>query len=370
MKEVSPFRDALSDIRSVALNARHNGKKVIGTLCTYAPEEIIHAAGCHPMRLFSTNNEIILAEKHLQSYCCSMVRGVLEDSLSGRFDFLEGTVFPHTCDSMQRLSDIWRMKNQYPFFADVVLPVKLNTPSAEVYMNHILTRFRQDLETVAGKKITDADITASIRLYNTIKTHLSDIYALQSEHPGILSGSDLNTIVRATMVMEKEAAARALGRIVDMLRHQDPAARHDKRLILSGSVCDVPDIFTAVESAGGMIAGDDLCTGQRWFHTLTDENIPPLDALAKRYMSRMPCPAKHDSLSTRADALVDLARKNKARGVLFLLLKFCDPHSFDYPFLKDTLEKKGIKTLLVETDGQQQSHAQLFTRIETFIHTL
>ena len=50
------------------------------------------------------------ADAHLQAYSCSLVRGALEDALAGRLDFLDGAmVFPHTCDSIQRLSDIWRM---------------------------------------------------------------------------------------------------------------------------------------------------------------------------------------------------------------------------------------------------------------------
>src|SRR3989339_1489352 len=128
-------------------------KKIVGTLCSYAPEEIIIAAGAHPFRLFDSGQKGRFADAHLQSYCCSLVRGILEDALAGRLEFLDGTVFPHTCDSMQRLSDIFRMNGKYLFFADVVLPAKLNTESAKIYMADILASFKNGLETAVGHEI-------------------------------------------------------------------------------------------------------------------------------------------------------------------------------------------------------------------------
>ncbi|MFN2437417.1 MAG: 2-hydroxyacyl-CoA dehydratase, partial [Desulfotignum sp.] len=48
----------------------------------------------------------------------------------------------------------------------------------------------------------------------------------------------------------------------------------------------------------------------------------------RRYAQRLVCPAKHRGLHTRAQHLVDQARQVKADGVVFVLLKFCDPHAF------------------------------------------
>ena len=55
---------------------------------------------------------------------------------------------------------------------------------------------------------------------------------------------------------------------------------------------------------------------------------------------------------------------------IFMLLKFCDPHAFDYPYLKECLDREGIKNMLIEMDDQQQSLGQLSTRLETFIQMI
>ena len=370
MKEIMIFHEAIKDVPAIASKIKAKPKKIIGYLCSYAPEELIYAAGFHPMRLFSSKSDIVLAENHLQAYCCSLVRGVLEDSLSGRLDFLDGTVFPHTCDSIQRLSDIWRMNGRYEFFADVILPAKLNTQSARIYMVDVLTKFKKDLETASGKEITNADLHESIKKFNLIKKNLSKIYALQSLKPGIIKGDDLYAIVKGSMVMDRDEVADLLPAIVSRLEKMDAPASNGKRIIVSGSICDSPDIYTLIEEVGGVIAGDDLCTGQRWFEGQILEDGNPIAAIAKRYMDRVICPAKHASPTARGENIVSLAGKNKADGVIFMLLKFCDPHAFDYPYLKECLDRQGIKNMLIEMDDQQQSLGQLSTRLETFIHMI
>ncbi len=371
IKEIQIFHDAVNDPAALAHTI---DKKIIGHLCSYAPEELVHAAGFHPMRLFSSKSDIILAEEHLQAYCCSLVRGVLEDSLSGRLDYLSGTVFPHTCDSIQRLSDIWRLDKKYQFFWDVVMPAKLNTKSARTYMTDVLTRFKTGLEKACGKAITDDDLSTSIAVINTIRQALSAIYALQSKYPGIIKGSDLYALVKGAMIMDRDKAADLLTRIVPQLEDQAEDFIEDKtlaRLVISGSICDTPGLYQAIEDAGGIVVGDDLCTGQRWFEGLVMEDVHPkgpIGAIADRYMDRVTCPAKHATTTLRGEQMVSLAQKNNAHGVIFALLKFCDPHAFDYPYIKEALDSEGIKNILIEMDDQQDSFGQLSTRIETFIH--
>ncbi|MBU0969319.1 MAG: 2-hydroxyacyl-CoA dehydratase family protein [Proteobacteria bacterium] len=368
MKEITPFHTAINDLAGLA--AGINSGKIIGYMCSYAPEELIYAAGFHPMRLFSSKSDISLAESHLQAYCCSLVRGVLEDCLAGRLDYLNGMVFPHTCDSIQRLSDIWRLNTNHGFFADVIMPAKLNTPSARAYMKDVLKKFQIDLETAIGHSISPADLEASICLFNRIRKHLARIYELKSRFPSIIGERDLFAIVKGAMVMDRKELADQLEKIVQRLEQKDPPPSSGKRIILSGSICDMPDIYSLIEAAGGMVVADDLCTGNRWFEGQMDEGIDPLEALTARYADRAICPAKHAGNTLRGENLVRLAKEHKADGVIFAFLKFCDPHAFDFPYMKEFLDKAAIKNLHLELDDQQQGQGQLSTRLETFIHMI
>lgn len=370
MKTIERFHTAVNQSRETAARIRQAGKKIIGYLCSYAPEELIHAAGSHPMRLFSSGHGIVLAENHLQSYCCSLVRGVMEDRLAGRLDFLDGTVFPHTCDSMQRLSDIWRMNKGHGFFADLGLPVKLTTSDSAVYLEAVLSRFKSDLETALGTAITDADLEKSITLFNRIRTYLTAIHEFRVRYPGRIRGADMNTLVKGTMIMDRDDAAILLSGVVESLEQLPVPDTPVKRVVLAGSICDTPDLFDAVEAVGGAVVGDDLCTGQRWFDSLVPEDRPPLAALAHRYRTRATCPAKHAGLTARADLLLSLVDRTRADGVIFPMLKFCDPHAFDLPYLKEGLEKKEIRSMALDIDDSPQNQGQIATRIETFIQML
>jgi benzoyl-CoA reductase/2-hydroxyglutaryl-CoA dehydratase subunit BcrC/BadD/HgdB len=140
--------------------------------------------------------------------------------------------------------------------------------------------------------------------------------------------------------------------------------------VLAGSVCSHPDIYDIIEQAGGVVVGDDLCTGSRYFEGVIDEKAPPLEAIAKRYLERPVCPAKHNSLTSRGENIIRIVRESKADGVVFMLLKFCDPHAFDYPYIKAMLDKENIPCMLMDMEEQLPAEGQLQTRFETFIQIL
>ena len=97
---VHPYRD---------WKARYPRRRVFGYLCTYAPLEVLHAAGFTPVRLMQLSGPVALANAYLPSFACAPARAVTERMLGGELDFLDGVLFTHTCDTMQCMADIWCM---------------------------------------------------------------------------------------------------------------------------------------------------------------------------------------------------------------------------------------------------------------------
>ncbi len=348
----------------------HSGK-IIGTFCSYTPEEIILAADALCFRVFGTGARTSLADGHLQAYSCSLVRGALEDAMSGALDFLDGVVFPHTCDSIQRLSDIWRINIHLGFHADVVLPVKLDTQNARAYMTDVFNRFRNQLERYLGLKISDAALTGATEKYNRIRNYMKKIYDIRRENPDIIASRDLHTLIKASMIMDRNQLLDHLLQIVPALeekRDRVPFSR--KRLVLTGGICNMPDIFSAIEDAGGAVVWDDLCTGYRYFQGTIAIGGDIIESIARRYAERMVCPAKHSGIWRRGEQLLKIVTENQADGVVFLLLKFCDPHAFDFPYIKNILEQNGIPSMLLEIEDQSSLDGRLQTRLEAFLEML
>ena len=370
MEPIEAFRNAAGNPHEYGRRLKNQGANVLGYFCSYTPEEIIHAAGVHPMRLFGAQGDTGIADAHLQAYCCSLVRGALSDVLSGTLDYLDGAVFPHTCDSIQRLSDIWSLNTGFRFFADVVLPVKLTTESSRTYLEDVLRKFRHELEKGFGITISDDDLRASLRRYNRIRATLKGLFEQYARNASPLSASDLNTIVRGSMVLDRQETEENLSILSAQCRGSAPSRGSGKRVMLVGSVCEHPDIYELIERAGGHVVWDDLCTGSRYFEGTCSEDGDPIAAIAERYFERVICPAKHSSVTARGENLVRLSGQYQVQGVIFLQLKFCDPHSFDYPYLKETLDRAGFPNMILEIEAQLPPEGQLLTRFETFIHML
>ena len=373
MNRLDIIRETARDPHSYAKKWKEKtGGKVVGYFCTYTPEEIVHASGSLPFRIFGSVDNISLADTHLQAYSCSLVRGGLEEALKGNLSFLDGTVFPHTCDSIQRLSDIWRLNAGFPFHLDVVLPVKLDTASARDYLGEVLGKFRRDLEQSLGKSISDSQLGDSVKLYNRMRGLMRELYLLRSGNPGILTGRDVYWVIKASMVMDRAEFTENLEKLLEELKASTPqsAGKASRRAFLAGGICNHPDFYTLIEDAGGSVVWDELCTGTRSFEGVLDETVPPLEALTKRYSERVVCPAKYNGNTSRADNLLRLVREKEAAGVVFVYLKFCDPQSFDYPYMKEALDRAGIPSMLLEVEEQPQAEGQLRTRFETFMDML
>ena len=374
MKYYEEIRQAANSPRDYARRLKkESGKKMIGYVCSYVPEEIILAAGAHPLRLFGAGENASLADSHLQAYCCSLVRGILEEGLSQRAAFLDGMVFPHTCDSVQRLSDIWRLNIPFGFHLDLILPVKLNTESAGDYMVDVLRRFREEIGAALGADVTVEALNGAIAMINSIRMSLRTIYELCSVQPGLLSGEELYTLVRASMVMDRERLAVLLAELVVELKAGAGKAADDlppKRIVVAGGICNHPDIYSMIEEAGGAVVWDDLCTGARYFSQAAANSADPIAGIAERLLTRMVCPAKHADLDTRAKHLIRIVKERHAKGVVYLLLKFCDPHAFDYPDIKKSLDDAGIPAMLMEIADPLPPGGQLKTRLEAFLEML
>ena len=381
------FSEVVRDPFSYGRNLKAaSGKKMVGYVCTYVPEEIILAANAHPFRLFGTTGEMGKADAHLQAYCCSLVRGIMEEGLRGGTDFLDGIVFPHTCDSIQRLSDLWRMNVTAGFHLDAVLPVKLDTESARRYFVEVLGRLRRDLERELAVTIGDEELWRAVALMNELRANLRRIYDLRNDNPALLTSDALYTAVKAAMIMDRQEGNAMLAELaqamaaspekspVAAVADRNGAAAAGKqqpiRLVMAGGICNHPRIHHFIEDAGGAVVWDDLCTGSRYFETPVAGDNDPLEAIAARFVNRAVCPAKHAGLTSRAENLVSLVKGKNARGVVFLLLKFCDPHAFDYPYLKTALDREGIPSLLLEVEDPLPAEGQLHTRFEAFLEML
>ena len=362
---------------------RYPDHRAMGYFCTYVPEEIIHAAGFAPLRIRSGSPPPSRADAHLQSYTCALCRSALDQALRGDLGFLQGVVFPHTCDTLQALADVWQMSFPDLYVETVVQPVTLSSPSTRPYLIAELQRFRRSLEELVGQEISDQAIQASIELYNEKRRLLARLYDLRDR----FTAPELFVATSAGFVMPLEEYNQLLGELVELLAGEgvsippslpgrgwgrvDPHKPRFKGpgLVLVGAVLDAPAILTTVEELGARIVGDDLCTGSRYFAQPVEADGDPIAALADRYINRLPCPAKYHPDHEPGEHLLKLLNETEADGIVFVLLKFCDPHAFDYAMIKEKLDAASVPHLRLEME-HAPALEQWRTRLQAFLEMI
>jgi bcr-type benzoyl-CoA reductase subunit C len=370
-KGVDVFRSVSANLYEPARTAAQRGQKVAGYMCTYTPVELLDAAGYVPVRILGRMGSVSRADSHLQVFACSLARSALDMALSGELDFLSLMVFSHTCDTMQNLVDIWAANiSDAPVFA-ISTPVEVDTSHAHDFYRQELVRMQRFLEAERGSAITDEELTASIRGYDEHRAMMRRLYAVRRANPERLSGRDMLSVVLSWFVMPREEHARILERLVDDVESAQQTLTDGRpRVYVVGSICSSPDYVRAIEDAGCVIADDDLCTGSRAFLVEAPPDADPLGRLARMYLSRSPCPAKHYPGYDPGTYILEQARESQAEGVIFLLTKFCDPWAFDYTYVRERLRKEGMPSILLEIEQHVPPSEQFRTRVSAFAEML
>jgi benzoyl-CoA reductase subunit C len=365
-----------------ARELKAEGKGIIGYLCTFAPIEIIAAAGLVPYRLTGSAGETIsVADTHLETIACPYTRSILDLTLKGKYDFLDGFVMPHSCDNVVNLYNVFASSIAHSYAHFVNVPHTLSAPSIKFFAAELGT-FKRSLEKYTGREITAEDLRTAIGLYNEQRALVRELYAFRKQaHPPI-SGTEMTRVVVAVMslpVAEANALLRSL--IIDIgnrVQKRDEVGNAAPRLMIHGTGNDETTFLEIVEGAGARVVVDDLCFGTRsyWFEvSLTDD---PLLGLAETYLDKIRCPRTYrqspgtheEDLENRFGHIYKLASDFGVKAVILYLLRYCDTHAFDAPDLKEYLQGKGLPVLQIEEDYPTSSVGRLTTRVQAFLETL
>lgn len=336
--------------------------KAIGYFCSYVPEELLIAAGFNPIRILPGLTDASLSQTHLQSYTCYLSRACLHRALKGELDFLSGVIFSHTCDTMQGLADIWLQARPGTFVETFNFPTVLSSEKAFHYTIAELERLKKHLEDFTGKPIEEESLREAVRLLNKKRSLLQ---TLASKREG-LSAPLYFQLVNQALSMPLEEA-------IGFLEASEPELGEKPegklRILLAGSTLDDMALVEFVEESGGKIVEDDFCNGTRYFQTLTDESLPPMEAIARRLMERPLCPCKFLRPGAYSLTLLEKACRARAHGVILIRQKFCDPWGWEFPLMQSVFREKGIPLLMVETE-QPGALGPAATRIQAFLEML
>lgn len=345
---------------------KETGKKAVGMFPVFTPDEIVYAAGFIPAGMWGGHTEFELADKYLQSFCCSLVRANMEYGLRGDYDMLSAVVGNSFCDALKGLFKNWPYGIKHIPVIPCVYPQ--NTyPEAEEYLVKEFTYFKQNFEKCLGVNITEEALTEAVDIYDGYRDACRKFTEIARDYPVTIDAKTRHFIIKAAQFYDKKIYTEKLNMIIEGLLASPKEHKDGLRVVLSGVMVDAISYLDALVENDVIVVADDLMQESRQFRTPNVKEGTALERMAKRYTNIKGCAMVYDEQKTRGDLLIDLKNRSGADAVIYALFKFCEIEEFDYPMIKAQMEKEGVKMLYIESDQQVETSGQLANRIQAFV---
>jgi len=350
---------------------KSKGKKVIGWLCTYVPEEIIHAAGALPVRITGYGQEVELEDANAFMYInnCSFSRSCLQMGLKGEYEYLDGVIGSSTCDGARRLFDLWCHYISTPFHHMISVPRKYTEQAHTLYYDQIVL-FKKSFEDFMGIAISDEALLDSVYVYNESRRLLKRLYELRKLENPPITGAETMEILNANFRMPKELFNRYLNKLLEELETSGIEHKCRSRLMVTGSVMNNPEFIKSIEDLGALVVTDELCTGTRyWSDTVVLDGRTPLNAISRRYLDNFPC-ARMVPSDERFNRVLDLVKDYRVDGVISQIIRYCVPYAHDVPLITPRLKVISVPTLGLDVEYGTSGSGQIRTRVQAFLEML
>ena len=324
------------------------GKKAIGHMPIYAPQEVVEAADMLPVGILGGGDqiEIIRGDAYYQSYICQIPRSTIEMGLTGKLDALDGMLFPAICDVIRNLSGMWRMMFPDKYVRYVDLPQNFEWEMGGKFYVHDLRELGAELGQRSGVAPTDEALRAAIVRRNENRRLIRELYDLRAEAPHLVPTAELYVVIRAGYQLPVDEHNAILRAYTTAARADTRPALDQARVVVIGSFCEQPPVglLKTLERAGCYIVDDDLILGARFLKADVATTGDPWEALARAYLEHSAnTSSRYEPDGNKGSYLVELCKKRHAEGVVFCAPSFCDPALLEQPMLETALEKAGIQ---------------------------
>ncbi len=362
------------------MDAKAQGRKVIGSYCVFVPEELVLAVDGVAVGLCAgAEFNFEGAETLLPRNTCSLIKAAFGFKLGKVCPYLEASdvvVGENTCDGKKKAYEVLA-----PLVKDLYV---MDLPQTKSEMGKALLKeeyrkFIAKLEKVSGKKVTVASLKKAVEIVNAKRMAVKRLAAIRAADPAPISGLDALLVNQVFFHDDPLRFTESVNKLCDELelRVKNRTGVFPKgttRVVVSGCPMAVPNwkVPVLIESSKAVIVGEESCVGERgtrWLTEVKGNTVDEiLDSITDRYFN-IDC-AVFTPNPSRVDYVKEMTKKLQAQGVIHYCLQFCQPYIMESGPVEKELEKSGVPTLRLETDYSQEDTGQLKTRIEAFVECL
>ncbi len=362
------------------MDAKAQGRKVVGSYCVFVPEELILAVDGVSVGLCAgAEFNFEGAEKLLPRSICPLIKSAFGFKTGKVCPYLEASdivVGENTCDGKKKSYEVLAPMVKDLYIMD--LP-QMKSEKGKALLREEYAKFVKKLESASGKKITADSLKKGIATVNAKRKAVKRLAELRAADPAPISGLDALLVNQVFFYDDPVRFTASVNTLCDELEDRVKKGvgvfpKGTKRVIVSGCPMAVPNwkLPAVIESSGAVIVGEESCVGERGTRWLTEEKGKTVDDMVgditERYFN-IDC-AVFTPNPTRVDHVKDMFKKYNAKGVFHYSLQFCQPYIVESGPAEEALKKAGVPVLRLETDYGQEDMGQLKTRVEAFLETM
>lgn len=355
---------------------KERGEAIIGTFCTYFPDEVIIAMGAQTVSLCSMSQETVPdGERHLPANLCPLVKSSYGFAITDKcpfFYFADLIIGETTCDGKKKM---YEMLGEFKPMHIMELPNSQSEFGLQLWKHEII-RLKERLEEQFEVTITDEDMRRAIRLKNEERRALKDFYGLMKlDPPPMMGGNMFDVLYYSGYSFELENYAESVRYVIEnvLKEYEDrkDSIERKPRILLTGSPIGGASekIIRAIEENGGVVVVFENCTGAKAIDELTDEGNPDVyEALARRYLN-IGCSCMTPN-PNRMKLLARLIEEYNVDGVVEMVLHACHTYNVETRNVERVALQNGASYMSIETDYSDADIGQMNTRVAAFIEAL
>ncbi len=206
---------------------KEQNKPMVGTFCTFMPQELPLAMGAATVSLCATSDETVGdAEKDLPRNLCPLIKssyGFGKTDKCPYFYFSDLVVGETTCDGKKKM---FELMGEYKPVHVMQLPNNPTTKEAHDMWKAEIIRLKESLETQFETTITEENIKKAINLKNRERQTLKDFYSLGKLNPPAISGGDLlKVLYGSTFKFDREETIKEVSALTDKVMKEYEAGK-------------------------------------------------------------------------------------------------------------------------------------------------
>lgn len=360
----------LLDVESL----KERGTNVVGLYCTFAPTELVRAAGAVPVGLCGKKQAPIpAAETVLPNRLCPLIKSSYGYALTDTCPYFEVSDFliaETTCDGKKKMFEL--LERLKPLHL-MNLPYSYTEEQMDYWGKEVLA-LKSFLETKTGRRIEKAELRKQIHAQNEVRRLLKEIMELCAHKTVPLSGMDMMIVLESkSFAVDLDAYAGLLRELeIELKTRIDNSVsvcqEDSPRILLTG--CPVgrgsEKVLRIIEECGGIVVCQENCTGLKSFDLLVDEDDDPYTAIARRYLLT-PCSCMTPNTG-RLDLLRRIVEQFNIQGVVDLTWFCCHTYNVETYSVREFISNEfGLPFIHMETDYSESDLSQLRVRIEAFL---